>query len=93
MFRVCHVFLSVCCSLVVTCWERADFLVFYCVYVTFPCGTLGQVQCLIVPISDLTFVEIHAFSIDPEHLRFRFLDDSVSLRTQSDFIHKFVCPA
>ena len=26
MFRFCHVFLSVHCSLVVTCWERADLL-------------------------------------------------------------------
>ena len=58
MFRVCHVFLSVHCSLVVTCWERADlgavlYVMFYCVIVTFPCGVLGQVWCLIVSISDL----------------------------------------
>ena len=26
---------------------------FYCVFVTFPCGVLGQVLCLIVSISDL----------------------------------------
>ena len=36
MFPVCLVFLSVHCSLVVTCWERADLLallyvMFYCV--------------------------------------------------------------
>ena len=36
MFRVCHVFLSVHCSLVETCWKSADLLallyvVFYCV--------------------------------------------------------------
>ena len=36
MFCVCHVFMSVHCSLVVTCWERADLLallyvMFYCV--------------------------------------------------------------
>ena len=42
----------------VTCWERADLLtnlcvMFYCVFVTFPCGALGQVWCLIVLISDL----------------------------------------
>ena len=36
MFRVCHAFLFVHCSLVVTCWERTDLLallyvMFYCV--------------------------------------------------------------
>ena len=55
---VCRVFLSVHCSLVITCWERADLLalmsnMFYCVFVTFQCGVLGQVWCLIVSISDL----------------------------------------
>ena len=58
MFRVCHVFLSVHCSLVVTCWERADllalmFVTFYCVFVVFPCGIFGRVWCLIVSIPDL----------------------------------------
>ena len=61
MFCVCHVFLSIHCSLVVTCWERADLLAllyvkFYCVFVTFPCGILGQVWCLIVSIPDLCFL-------------------------------------
>ena len=58
IFRVCHVFLFVHCSLVVTCLERADLLaflyvMFYYVYVTFPCDDLGQVWCLIVLIPDL----------------------------------------
>ena len=53
MFRVCHDFLSVHCSLVVTCWERANLLaplyaMFNCVFVTLPCGVLGQVCYLIV---------------------------------------------
>ena len=54
MFRVCLVFLSVQCSLVVTCWERADLLhvICYCVFVTFPCGVPVQVWCLIVLIPD-----------------------------------------
>ena len=48
MFRVCHAILSVHCSLVVTGWEKADLLallyvMFNCVFVTFPCGVLGQV--------------------------------------------------
>ena len=48
MFGVCNAFLSVHCSLMVYCWERADLLallyvMLYCVFVTFPCGVLGQV--------------------------------------------------
>ena len=58
MFRVCHAFLSVLCSLVVTCLERVCTLallcvMFSCVVVTFPCDVLGQVWYLIVSISDL----------------------------------------
>ena len=58
MYRVCHAFLSVHCSLVVTCWERANFLAllyvkFACVFVTFPFGVLGLVWYLIVSIPDL----------------------------------------
>ena len=40
-------FCSVHCCLVFTCWERADLLALvgdvYCIFVTFPCGALGQV--------------------------------------------------
>ena len=58
MFCVCHAFLSVHCSLVVTCWGRADllallFVMFYCVFDTFPCGVMGQVRCLIVSTPNL----------------------------------------
>ena len=54
----CHTVLSVPCSLVVTCWEKADILgllcvMFSCVFVTFPYGVLGQVWYLIVWIPDL----------------------------------------
>ena len=54
MFFSCvsHAFASVYCCLVVTCWERADLLALvgdvYCIFVTFPCGMLGQVWYLIV---------------------------------------------
>ena len=48
---VSHAFASVHCCLVVTCWERADLLALvgdvYCMFVTFPCGILGQVWYLI----------------------------------------------
>ena len=58
MFRVCHAVMSVYCSLVVTCWERANLLAFLyvmfsCVFVTFPCGVLGQVCYLVVSIPNL----------------------------------------
>ena len=61
MFRVCHAFLSVYCSHMVACWERADplallYVMFYCVFVTFPCGALDQASCLIVSIPDLCLV-------------------------------------
>ena len=54
---LCFVFVMLC-SLVVTCWEMANLLallyvMFSCVFVTFPCGILGQVWYLIVSIPDL----------------------------------------
>ena len=60
MFPVCLVFLSVHCSLVVTCWESADLLallyvMFYFFFVTFPCGVLVQVWCWIELIPDFCF--------------------------------------
>ena len=68
MFRVFHAFLSVNCSLVVICWERANLLallcvMLYCVFVTFLCSVLGQVWYLIVWISDLclrTYFDIYS---------------------------------
>ena len=58
MVRVCHLDLSVHCSLEVTCWEKADLLallyvMFSRVLVTYPCGLLVQVWYLIVSIPDL----------------------------------------
>ena len=54
---VSHAFASVHSCLVVTCWERADLLALvgdvYCIFVTFPCGILGQVWYLIVSFPDL----------------------------------------
>ena len=51
VFHVCHAFLSVPCSLVVSCWERADLLtLLYVMFfsVTFSYGVLGQVWYLII---------------------------------------------
>ena len=58
MLRICHAFLSVHYSLVVTCWERAALLallyvMFSCVFFTFPCGVLGKVWYVIASIPDL----------------------------------------
>ena len=60
MFHVylCYAVLSVLCSLVITCWKRADLLallcvVFSCAFVTFPYGVPFQVWYLIVYIPDL----------------------------------------
>ena len=66
IFRVCHAFLYVHCSLVVTCWERSGLLallyvMFYCVFVTFPCGVLRQVWFLIVLIPDLCLLSCRSF--------------------------------
>ena len=54
------------CCLVVTCWERADLLALvgdvYCIFVTFPCGILGQVWYLIVSFPDfcrLSYLLLH----------------------------------
>ena len=48
---------SIISRLVVTCWERADLLALvgdvYCIFVTFPCGILGQMWYLIVSFPDL----------------------------------------
>ena len=57
MFSVFHAVLSVHCSLVATCSERAGLLallhvMFSCVIVTFPCVVHDQVWYLIVSIPD-----------------------------------------
>ena len=61
---VSHAVTSVYCCLVVTCWERADLLALvdvYCIFVTFPCGILGQVWYLIVSFPIHQIVTIYAF--------------------------------
>ena len=61
LFVICvslsYTILSVTCSLVITCWERADLLallcvMFSCVFVTSPYSVLGQVWYLILSIPD-----------------------------------------
>ena len=55
---------------VVTCWERADllallFVMFSCVFVTFPYGILGQVWYFIVWIPDLCPLPYFVLPITP----------------------------
>ena len=68
---VSHAFPSVHCCFVVTCWESADLLAligdvfFFLFFVTFPCGTLGQVWYLILLFSDpcrLSYFDVNTFS-------------------------------
>ena len=74
MFRVSHAFLSIHCSLVVTCRKRINLLallcvMFYCVFVTFLCGVLGQGWHLIVSIPDLcllTYFETMVYEISTD---------------------------
>ena len=55
--RVSRAFASIHSCLVVTCWKRTDLSALvgdvYCIFVTFPCGILGQVWYLIVSFPDL----------------------------------------
>ena len=46
------------------------YVLFYCVFVTFPCGVLGQVWCLIVSIPDLCplYFKILKTNLCLEHL-------------------------
>ena len=60
MSCVCHALASIHCCLVATCWKRADllaslflFVMFDCIFVTFPRCILGQVWYLIVSITDI----------------------------------------
>ena len=72
MSCVFNAFPLVHCCLVVTCWERADLLALVCdvscVFVTFPCGILGQVWYLIVSIPDLCHLSYLENIADPDVL-------------------------
>ena len=81
LFVICvsyHTVLSVPCSHVVTCWERADLLallyvMFSCVFVTFPYGVLGQVWCLIVWIPVLCLLSYFMKARKPPKFKFNVL--------------------
>ena len=74
MCLACHVFFS--CSLVVTCWARADLLaplyVMFCVYIILPHCVLGHVWNLIVSIPDLCLLLYFAqwqYAVPPVRLK------------------------
>ena len=62
MSCVFYGFASVHRCISINCWERADPLALagdvYCIFVTFPCGVLGQVWYLIVSFPDLIFLSL-----------------------------------
>ena len=60
LFCLCNIVLSVSCSLVVINWDFLALLyvMFSCVFVTFPYGILGQVLYLIVSIPDLCLLTL-----------------------------------
>ena len=65
---VAHAFASVHCCLVVSCCERAVVLALvgdvYCIFVTSPCGILGQVWYLIVSFPDPCHLSCFDYSRD-----------------------------
>ena len=72
-FCLCHAVLSVSCSLVVTCWDRTGLLsllyvMFPCVFVTFPHGVLGQVWYLFVSIPDLCLLPYFHMTLNIYHI-------------------------
>ena len=78
MFCVYPAFLSAHCSLVVTCWEIANLLpllyvVFSRVFVTFPCGVLGQMRYVIVSSPDLCLANLAMFEIYDWNMSFVWL--------------------
>ena len=61
LYYLCHVFVILSRLFLAALWSPAVkgptswllFVMFNCVFVTFPCGILGQLWYLIVPIPDL----------------------------------------
>ena len=74
------------CSLVVTCWERADLLALLCVtffgdFNTFLYGVLGQVWYLIVSIYDLCLLSYFKYEILPLNMEFTLKYGILTLRS------------
>ena len=77
---ICLVFVKLLCLFIATLWSLGgkgqtywlSFVMLNCVFVTFPCGILGQVRYLIVLIPDLCctsyFFLLPIFYISLQHL-------------------------
>ena len=69
---LCLVFVMLSCLFIAAMWSPAgkgltswlSFVMFKCVFVTFPCGILGQVWYLIISISDLCHLSYLKFQYD-----------------------------
>ena len=73
---LCHVFVMLSRLIIAALWSPAgkwltSWLLFNCVFVTFPCGFLGQVWCLIVSIPDLCHLSY--FNVQPSQILFLYL--------------------
>ena len=81
---VSHAFASVNCCLLVTCWERADLLALadvYCIFVTFPCGILGQVWYLIASFPDLCHLSYFLINVSSMYIQSQFSGNVHKQRT------------
>ena len=66
---VCYVFVMLSRLVIDAVWSPVEkgltswlsFVIFNCVFVTFPCGILGQVRYLIVSIPDLCHLSYFAY--------------------------------
>ena len=93
MVRVCRAFLSVHCSLVVTCLEMAGhlallYIMFYYVSVTFPRGVLGQVCYLIVSIPELCLLTyFHRIALTYRRIAVKAVGDIKKATTGITFTH------
>ena len=76
---LCLVFVMLSRLFITALWSPAgkgltfwlSFVMFNCVFVTFPCGILGQVWCLIVSIPDLC--QLSYFDFLPEIRKLTFV--------------------
>ena len=62
----------------VTCWEKSDLFALvgnvFCIFVTFPCGILGQVWYFIVSFPDLCLLSyFYLYALNTSELRVRLV--------------------
>ena len=69
MFHVClcYVALPIHCSLVITCWGRADLLCVMFSYAIVPYGVSGRIWCLVLLIPDIYLLFTLTFNMFMGH--------------------------